>query len=52
MIEYLCERLFTGNFCYNSTNVLINNFCGTIKGYDVKYGKLINENIYPPKTPA
>jgi hypothetical protein len=25
-IEYLCERLFTGVFCYNKTNILVNKF--------------------------
>ena len=49
MIEYVCERLFTGNFCFNRTNVLINNFKGTNKGYNIKYGKVVNNNIYQPK---
>ena len=49
IIEYLCERLFTINFCYKSTNVLVNNYYGTVKGYNVKYGKLLNKNIYQPK---
>jgi len=25
-IEYLCERLFTGVFCYDKTNILVNDF--------------------------
>ena len=29
-VEYLCERLFTGVFCYNKTNILVNEFKGRI----------------------
>lgn len=32
--EYVCERLFTGVFCYDSTNVLVNDFDGTARGID------------------
>ena len=32
-VEYLCERLFTGVFCYNSTNILVNNYQGNHQGY-------------------
>jgi hypothetical protein len=32
-VEYLCERLFTGVFCYNSTNILVNNYHGNHQGY-------------------
>ena len=49
MIEYLCERLFTGNFCFNRTNILFNNLKGTNNGYNIKHGKVINSNIYQPK---
>ena len=49
-IEYLCERLFTGNFCYNSTNILVNSFEGTQRGIDVEYGKITNIYFYQPKS--
>jgi hypothetical protein len=48
-IEYLCERLFTGNFCYNSTNILVNSYQGTQRGIEVKYGKITNNYFYQPK---
>ena len=31
-IEYLCERLFTGIFCYDKTNILVNEYHGTKRG--------------------
>jgi hypothetical protein len=31
-VEYLCERLFTGIFCYNKTNILVNDYKGTERG--------------------
>lgn len=31
-VEYLCERLFTGVFCYKKTNILVNDFQGTKRG--------------------
>jgi len=41
-IEYLCERLFTGIFCFESTNILINEFIGTERGNSSSY-------FYQPK---
>jgi lipopolysaccharide biosynthesis protein len=43
-VEYLCERLFTGSFCYNSNNILVTD-------YDITHrGLIINDNyFYQPK---
>jgi hypothetical protein len=36
-VEYLCERLFTGVFCYNSNNILVNQYNGTQRGISTSY---------------
>lgn len=43
-IEYLCERLFTGIFCFDKTNIVINEYLCTERGIslDLKY-------FYQPK---
>jgi hypothetical protein len=49
-IEYLCERLFTGIFCFETTNILINEFNGTERGNSKDYfyqPKVFN--FYKPK---
>lgn len=39
-VEYICERLFTGVFCYDKINILINDFQGHVCGIDE------NKNYY------
>jgi len=48
-IEYLCERILTGAFCYNKTNILVNQY----KGYYREPRPNLNEtfediNFYQP----
>ena len=43
-VEYLCERLFTGVFCFNKTNIAVNDYSGTHRGTD-----LANGVFYQPK---
>jgi len=40
-IEYLCERILTGAFCYNKTNILVNQYTG----YYREPSKIINETL-------
>jgi hypothetical protein len=44
-IEYLCERLFTGMFCYNNINILVNEYLGTQRGI---HDKIDNSYFYQP----
>lgn len=41
-IEYLCERLFTGIFCFETTNILVTEYNGTERGNSNSY-------FYQPK---
>jgi hypothetical protein len=41
-VEYLCERLFTGVLCYNSTNILVTDYKETKRG-------ISNNYFYQPK---
>ena len=43
-MEYLCERLFTGVFCFNKTNIAVNEYSLTSRGSD-----LANGVFYQPK---
>lgn len=43
-IEYLCERLFTGLFCFNKTNIGVNEYSGTKRGVSFN-----NKYFYQPK---
>ena len=45
--EYICERIFTGLFCYDTTNILVNEYNGTVTGYNRSYP---NQICYQPKT--
>lgn len=47
-VEYLCERLFTGVFCYKKTNILVNEFQGTQRGIGKTDGKIDNSYFYQP----
>ena len=49
-IEYICERLFSGLFCFNSTNILVNDYNITERGISNNYfyqPKIFN--FYKPK---
>ena len=48
-IEYLCERLFTGVFCYDKTNLHVNDYKGTERGVGAEHGILNNKYFYQPK---
>jgi len=47
-IDYLCERLFTGVFCYDKTNIFVNEFKGTKRGISKTDGKVDNTYFYQP----
>lgn len=47
-VEYLCERLFTGIFCYKKTNILVNEFTGTVNGIGKTKGEVDNSYFYQP----
>jgi hypothetical protein len=48
-VEYLCERLFTGIFCYDKTNILVNNFTNTQRSVSKINGKIDHSYFYEPK---
>lgn len=48
-VEYLCERLFTGLFCYNTQNILVNEYIGTQKGVSITNGQIDHTYFYQPK---
>lgn len=48
-VEYLCERLFTGIFCYNKTNILVNDYKGTNRGIGKNMETIDNSYFYQPK---
>ena len=45
-IEYLCERLFTGNFCYNNTNILVNDYTGAESGINLQNSYFYQPNVF------
>jgi len=47
-VEYLCERLFTGVFCYKKTNILVNDFKGTYRCIGKTDGIIDNSYFYQP----
>ncbi len=47
-IEYICERVFTGIFCYNKTNIYVNENRGTSRGLSVLNGTTDKEYYYQP----
>ena len=47
-VEYLCERIFTGIFCYNKTNILVNEFEGTNRGVSHTNETIDNTYFYQP----
>lgn len=48
-IEYLCERLFTGVFCYDSKNILVNQYTGTERGVSKTNTQIDHTYFYQPK---
>lgn len=48
-VEYLCERLFTGVFCYNTQNILVNEYHGTQRGISATNGQIDHIYFYQPK---
>ena len=48
-IEYLCERLFTGTFCYDKNNIFINEYHGTQRGMSATNGKIDCTYFYQPR---
>lgn len=50
-VEYLCERLFTGVFCYDKSNIAINEYSGTKRAVLFnKMGNIENKKFfYQPK---
>ena len=47
-IEYLCERMFTGIFCYSNTNILVNEFSHINRGISHTCGYIDNKYFYQP----
>ena len=47
--EYVCERLFTGVFCYDKTNLHVNEFSCTLQGIGAKNGIVNHSYFYQPK---
>lgn len=47
-VEYLCERLFTGVFCYDKMNILVNEFKGTQRGISKINEEIDNSYFYQP----
>ena len=47
-VEYLCERLFTGVFCYKKTNILVNEFQGTRRGIGKTDDEVDHSYFYQP----
>ena len=51
-VEYLCERLFSGIFCYDRTNILVNEFNGTNRGTDLNSpGYFYQPSVFSFSTP-
>jgi hypothetical protein len=46
-IEYICERMFTGIFCYNKTNIYVNENKGTQRGISIN-GTMDKSYYYQP----
>ena len=49
-VEYLCERIFTGIFCYKKQNILVNEYKGTQRGISTTNGKIDHTYFYQPRT--
>jgi lipopolysaccharide biosynthesis protein len=47
-VEYLCERIFTGVFCYNKLNILVNEYNGHPRGMGKTNGIINNSYFYQP----
>ena len=47
--EYICERLFTGVFCYDKKNIFINTYNQTVRGVGSDGGIINNKYFYQPK---
>ena len=47
--EYVCERLFTGVFCYDKMNLHVNEFTSTHRGLAATSGKINHSYFYQPK---
>jgi hypothetical protein len=47
-VEYLCERMFTGVFCYNKINILVNEYSGHPNGIGKSDGVINNSYFYQP----
>lgn len=50
-VEYLCERLFTGVFCYDRTNILLNDFNGTRSGTNLGESYFHQPKVFSFHTP-
>ena len=48
-IEYVCERLFTGLFCFNKSNISINEYSGTQRGVSYVQGIVDHKYFYQPR---
>lgn len=48
-IEYICERLFTGIFCYDKTNLHVNEYTMTQRGVSVENGNIDHRYFYQPR---
>lgn len=48
-IEYTCERLFTGVFCYNKLNFLVNDFESNMNFVEINNNKITGNNLYQPR---
>jgi hypothetical protein len=50
-VEYLCERLFTGVFCYDRINILVNEFYGHARGIDQNTNYYYQPQVFSFYTP-
>lgn len=48
-IEYICERLFTGVFCYDKQNIAVNEYNPIQRGTSVTEGTIDNKYFYQPR---
>jgi len=50
-IEYVCERLFTGLFCFDKTNININEYSGTQRGVSLTEGYFYQPKVFSINVP-
>ena len=48
-IDYLCERLFTGVFCYDKMNIFLNDDIVAKRGLGIENGSINHKYFYQPR---